>query len=84
MSIADPHGCDPAVAAVIRTRGLTRCPTACVQPTQAALLPADRAALAEHAATREARRAQKIAAANRRRRAFGILGSAGGPRPERQ
>ena len=41
-----------AVAEFIRTKGITRCPTAFVLPTQALLGAADRAALEEHAATR--------------------------------
>ena len=44
-----------AVAEFIRTKGITRCPTACVLPTQALLGAADRAALEEHAATRDRR-----------------------------
>ena len=42
-----------AVAEFIRPKGITRCPTACVLPTQALLGTADRAALEEHAATRD-------------------------------
>jgi hypothetical protein len=42
-----------AVAEFIRTRGITRCPTAFVLPTQALLGAADRAALEEHAAIRD-------------------------------
>ena len=42
-----------AVAEFIRTRGITRCPTACVLPTQALLGAADRAALEEHAVSRD-------------------------------
>jgi len=42
-----------AVAEFIRTKGITRCPTACVLPTQALLGAADRAALEEHAAKRD-------------------------------
>ena len=40
---------EAAVAAFISKRGITRCPTACVLPTQAAPDPADRAALARYA-----------------------------------
>lgn len=69
--------CDPAVDAFIRTRGVTRCPTACAQPTQATLRAADRAALAEHAAQREIRRARRITVSNRWRRSFGIPAPAG-------
>ena len=42
-----------AVAEFIRTRGITRCWTAFVLPTQALFGAADRAALEEHAATRD-------------------------------
>jgi hypothetical protein len=44
---------EAAVAEFIRTRGVTRCPTACVVPTQAAPPASDRAALAEYSAARE-------------------------------
>jgi hypothetical protein len=78
MPTADPQERDPDVAAFIRTRGVTRCPTACAQPTQASVAAADRDALSEHATKRAMRRAQKIAAANRRRRTLGITVPAGG------
>ena len=42
-----------AIAEFIRTKGITRCPTACVLPTQASLGAADRAALEEHAVSRD-------------------------------
>ena len=42
-----------AVAEFIRTKGITRCPTAFVLPTQALLGAADRAALEEYAAARD-------------------------------
>jgi hypothetical protein len=42
-----------AVAEFIRTKGITRCPTAFVLPTQALLGAADRAALEEHAVARD-------------------------------
>ena len=46
--------CD-AIAEFIRSKGITRCPTACVSPTQALVGAADRAALEQHAATRDRR-----------------------------
>jgi len=46
--------CD-AIAEFIRSKGVTRCPTACVLPTQALVGPVDRAALEEHAVTRDRR-----------------------------
>jgi hypothetical protein len=42
-----------AVAEFIRAKGITRCPTACVLPTQALIDPADRAALEEHSMGRD-------------------------------
>ena len=47
---------DAAVAEFIRTRGVTRCPTACVLPTQGSVAIADREALEEHALRRAERR----------------------------
>lgn len=51
-----PPGTDPeaAIAEFIRTKGVTRCPTACVLPTQGSVATADREALGEH----ERRRAE--------------------------
>jgi hypothetical protein len=42
-----------AVAEFIRTKGITRCPTACVLPTQGLVGAADRVALEEHAVARD-------------------------------
>jgi hypothetical protein len=53
---------EAAVAAFIHTKGVTRCPTACALRTQGAVAAADRATLAEYAATRERLREQRIAA----------------------
>ena len=50
--------CDE-VAEFIRTRGVTRCPTACVLPTQASVADADRAALEAYAASRDQQRRAK-------------------------
>ena len=47
---------EAAVAAFIRARGVTRCPTACAVPTQASVAAADRAVLRERADEFEARR----------------------------
>lgn len=44
-----------AVAAFIRSRGVTRCPTACAVPTQGRVGAADREALRRLASLREAR-----------------------------
>jgi hypothetical protein len=53
---------ETAVAAFIRTNGVTRCPTACALPTQAIVPHGDRAALGNHAARRERLHKQKRAA----------------------
>ena len=44
--------CD-AVAEFIRSRGITRCPTACVLPTQGLITAADRIALEQYAVARD-------------------------------
>jgi hypothetical protein len=56
---------EAAVAEFIRKRGVTRCPTACVLPTQGLVAAADRAALEEHAITRDRIRRAKLAARDR-------------------
>jgi hypothetical protein len=53
---------EAAVAEFIRTKGVTRCPTACVLPTQGMVAAADRAALEEHAIERDRIRRERIAA----------------------
>ena len=55
------------VSAFIRTKGITRCPTACALPTQGTVTSADRAALENYAAACEWLRERRIAA---RRRLF--------------
>jgi len=49
-----------AVAEFLRKRSITRCPTACVVPTRASVTEADRAALRDHDAAREAARQAKL------------------------
>ena len=57
-----PTNDSEAVAEFIRTKGITRCPTACVLPTQGLVAAADRVALEEHAIARDRlRRAQAAA-----------------------
>jgi hypothetical protein len=57
-----PESDREAVAEFIRTKGITRCPTACVLPTQGMVAAADRVALEEHAVTRDQlRRARAVA-----------------------
>ena len=53
------------IAEFIRTRGITRCPTACVLPTQGLVAAADRAALEEYAVQRERIRQARLAARER-------------------
>ena len=53
---------EAAVNEFIRKRGVTRCPTACVLPTQGLVAAADRAALEEHAVERDRIRRAKLAA----------------------
>ena len=52
---------EAAVAAFIRRNGVTRCPTACALPTQAAPAAADQAALQRYAALRSRSRRQQAA-----------------------
>jgi hypothetical protein len=53
---------EAVIAEFIRTKGITRCPTACVSPTQASIGAADQAALEKHAVTQERLRQAKSAA----------------------
>ncbi|HEV2301596.1 MAG TPA: hypothetical protein VGR91_08515 [Stellaceae bacterium] len=50
---------DAAIAAFLGTRGVTRCPTACLLPTQANVGAADRERLRRRAAEREIRRLER-------------------------
>lgn len=49
-----------AVAEFLSRRNVTRCPTACVIPTHASVTEADRLALRDHDAAREAARLAKM------------------------
>jgi hypothetical protein len=51
---------DKAVAEFLSKRGVTRCPTACVGTTHASVTEADRTALRDHDAAREAARQAKL------------------------
>lgn len=57
--------CTAEIAEFIRTRGITRCPTACASPTQGLVAAADRAALEEYAVERERIRRAKLVARER-------------------
>ena len=50
---------DAAIAEFMRKKGITRCPTACAVPTHAAVSEADRAALRDYNAAKEAARLEK-------------------------
>jgi hypothetical protein len=54
---------EAAVAAFLRTKGVTRCPTVCVVPTQATIAEADRAAYRDYVTAREAARLEKLKSA---------------------
>lgn len=51
---------DAQVTAFLRSRGVTRCPTACVGQTHADVAESDRAALRDYSEAREAARMEKI------------------------
>ena len=53
---------EAVIAEFIRTKGITRCPTACVLPTQGSIDAADQAALEEHAVAQERSRQARAAA----------------------
>ena len=53
---------ESVIAEFIRTNGITRCPTACVLPTQGSIDAADQAALEKHAVAQERLRQAKAAA----------------------
>jgi hypothetical protein len=60
-AVLPPQGADATVAEFIRKYGITRCPTACVLPTQGEVGASDRAALAEYATERERTRQARAA-----------------------
>lgn len=53
---------EAAIAAFIRSNRITRCPTACVVPTQGLIAAADRIALQNHAMARSRAQQRRIAA----------------------
>jgi hypothetical protein len=69
---------EAVIAEFIRTKGITRCPTACVLPTQASIDLADQIALEKHAIAQERLRRARSAA---RARLFWNVSSP--PRPEK-
>jgi hypothetical protein len=57
-----PTEYETAISDFLRSRGVTRCPTACVAPTHGGAAETDRAALRDHANALEAARLQKLSA----------------------
>jgi hypothetical protein len=55
-----PTEYEAAMAEFLSKNSVTRCPTACVAPTQTAVADADRAALRNYSAVREAARIEKL------------------------
>jgi hypothetical protein len=51
---------DAAVAEFLRKKGITRCPTACVAPTNAIVGETERAALQMHEIAKEAAQLEKL------------------------
>ena len=51
-----------AIVEFIRSKGITRCPTACVLPTQGSIAGADRIALEQHAVARDRLHRERAAA----------------------
>jgi hypothetical protein len=62
MQIISDYNNETVIAEYIRTKGVTRCPTACVVPTQGSVDKADRAALEEYAVARDRQRRERAAA----------------------
>jgi hypothetical protein len=54
--------CEAAISDFLRSKGVTRCPTACVAPTHGSTAETDRAALREYANALEAARLEKRSA----------------------
>jgi hypothetical protein len=62
MLMISEDNCETVIAEYIRTKGVTRCPTACVVATQASVTQADRAALDEYRTARDRQRRERAAA----------------------
>jgi hypothetical protein len=60
QTVSDDH-LETVIAEYIRANGVSRCPTACVSPTQGWVPTADRMALAEYAVARDRRRERPAA-----------------------
>jgi hypothetical protein len=73
MLVISGDNYETVIAEYIRTKGVTRCPTACVVPTQASVTAADRAALEEYRSERDRQRRDKAAA--RARLFWGVANS---------
>ena len=75
MHITPDYNYQAIISEYIRTKGVTRCPTACVVPTQLSVTAADQAALEEYAIERVRQRREKAAA--RARLMWGLDASVG-------
>lgn len=75
VQIISSYNGDAVIAEYIRTKGVTRCPTACVVPTQGSVTAADRVALEQYRAARDQQRREKAAA--RARLLWGIAARLG-------
>ena len=62
VQIISDYDHEAVISEFIRTKGVTRCPTACAVPTQGSVDRADRAALEEYAVSRDRQRREKAAA----------------------
>jgi hypothetical protein len=62
VQVISHYNHEAVIAEYIRTKGVTRCPTACVVPTQASVNKADRTALEEYAVQRDRQRREKATA----------------------
>ena len=69
---------EAAIAAFIRSNGITRCPTACTLPTQANPGLADRIALQRYAALRSQTRRRQLGGRDRSFWTAKVLAGSGG------
>jgi hypothetical protein len=63
--IMSHHDRDAEIAAFIHNKGVIRCPTACVAPTQGSPDPGDQAALEQYRIVRDQLRRMKFATRNK-------------------
>ncbi len=61
-ALMSPEEYEAALAAYLKRKGITRCPTVCVVPTQASVGEADRAAYRAYVLAKEAHRLERLKA----------------------